>query len=74
MVSERKRRRVHRERACMNGGCIHFDRFCTSVQLRTLFSEYFRLNKLFMKVNIFNDFADFFPCFFFLSNVRKNIA
>ncbi len=32
---------VHRERACMNGGCIHFDRFCTSVQLRTLFLEYF---------------------------------
>ncbi len=30
MVSDRKRRRVHRERACMNGGCIHFDRFCTS--------------------------------------------
>ncbi len=47
-----------------------------SVQLRTLFSEYFLLNKLFMKVNIVNDFADFFSVFFFFFffNVRKNIA
>lgn len=29
-------------------------------------SEYFQLNKLFMKVNIVNEFADVFPFFLFV--------